>query len=374
MRVFINYMPHLAKLYKNNTDIKYTKNFLNLQKTKELGVLDFTINNDYLSNFLTIIPNILRSILSKLSIESEFIEKACVTVYLFPWQLKRVDVIFSHGIYPVQFVLKKKPVVVNSGFMTDQYVNFSDRQHEVTFFKKVIDKRCDIIVLSSKDAVQRLKTYFPEIHSKLRVSLTYILPFTKPISPELIVQKFQIPLKKILFVGRDGKRKGVFPLLNGIRLLSKQIKSNIFFIFISEEDIEKELLTLDVKYEYYQSLPYDVVQKKFETSHIFCLPTQKEALGLVFVEAMANGCAIIADGEYPRREMLNNGECGVLIDNIQSPSEIAAALTKLIENTDLSFSLAQRAYEKYVDSYSFEMINYQYIQFFREATGITSDK
>ena len=56
-------------------------------------------------------------------------------------------------------------------------------------------------------------------------------------------------------------------------------------------------------------------------AHLYCMVPHHESYGLVFVEAMAAGCAVLADDDLPRQEMLDGGRCGALV-----PSDDAAAL------------------------------------------------
>lgn len=88
-----------------------------------------------------------------------------------------------------------------------------------------------------------------------------------------------------------------------------------------------------------------------QQAHIFCMvPIKSESFGLVYVEAMASGCAIISDDDLPRQEILDHGRCGVLVPNRRT-DVIANAIRELLTDRERMRKMAaaglQRARERY---------------------------
>jgi glycosyltransferase involved in cell wall biosynthesis len=98
----------------------------------------------------------------------------------------------------------------------------------------------------------------------------------------------------------------------------------------------------------------DQLAKEYSTASIFVLPSIEkcgtEGFGMVLLEAMAFYIPIIAAKTGGIPEVLDNGECGILV---QAKSSIALrdAITKLHANPSLRHALAARAHERLVMHY-----------------------
>ncbi len=74
-------------------------------------------------------------------------------------------------------------------------------------------------------------------------------------------------------------------------------------------------------------LPYESITDHFLLSDIFVMPSRKEGFGIVFIEAAACGCKVIAGNQDGSPDALLNGELGTLVDPTNA-NEIEAAIVQ----------------------------------------------
>jgi glycosyltransferase involved in cell wall biosynthesis len=75
---------------------------------------------------------------------------------------------------------------------------------------------------------------------------------------------------------------------------------------------------------------------------VLCLPSHWEGLGLVLVEAMLQGVAVVGSNRGAVPDILGNGEYGLLFDP-DRPDEISAALRRVREDPERARARARRA-------------------------------
>ena len=98
-------------------------------------------------------------------------------------------------------------------------------------------------------------------------------------------------------------------------------------------------------------------------SHIFCLPTRRDSFGLVFVEAMSQGCATIGDDDFPRHEIF--GTTGGLLVPSKSPKLLSDSLSKLIHNRDIQLMYAKEGRDRTRAIYSPNIVANRYSDLFK---------
>lgn len=80
----------------------------------------------------------------------------------------------------------------------------------------------------------------------------------------------------------------------------------------------------------------------YNLADVFVLPSKFEGFGIVFVEALACGIPVIATDAYGSREVLRNGELGVLI-NPDDVNAIAQSLISVLKDRN-SYNLEKRQF------------------------------
>ena len=118
---------------------------------------------------------------------------------------------------------------------------------------------------------------------------------------------------------------------------------------IQEHQLESNILMLGF-------LPEEELIEHFQLADVFVMPSKKEGFGLVFIEATACGCSVIAGNQDGSTDALLNGELGTLVD-AESEAELLEAIvsnlktSKNITNARLlqQMCLSRFGYQSYLE-------------------------
>jgi glycosyltransferase involved in cell wall biosynthesis len=99
----------------------------------------------------------------------------------------------------------------------------------------------------------------------------------------------------------------------------------------------------------------DDVAEIFASSHIVCLPSYREGLPKVLIEAAACGCAIVASDVPGCREIVMNGHNGLLVP-VRDPIALADAVWTLAQDEALRKEMAQKGRALAVSEFSVEKV------------------
>lgn len=109
----------------------------------------------------------------------------------------------------------------------------------------------------------------------------------------------------------------------------------------------------------------DDMSSIFGQSHVVCLPSYREGLPKVLIEAAACGRAIVTTDVPGCREIVRDGENGFLVPARDSKA-LANALKKLIENPTLRACMGRRGREIVVEEFSDKKVIEQTLSVYRE--------
>jgi len=108
------------------------------------------------------------------------------------------------------------------------------------------------------------------------------------------------------------------------------------------------------------------VQPFLEKCNFFVIPSiREEGLGIVILEAMAAGRAVIASNGGGTREIIDDGIDGILVPPADS-DRLAEAICRLARNTEERRKLAARGKEKVKEKFSEEAMIASVIDFYHE--------
>lgn len=104
----------------------------------------------------------------------------------------------------------------------------------------------------------------------------------------------------------------------------------------------------------------------FAESSIVCLPSYREGLPKVLLEAAASGRPLVGTDVPGVREIVRHNQNGLLVPPRDSPA-LAGALRQLIENRELRLSMGRRGREIVVDEFSIERVIAASMRLYEEA-------
>ena len=357
-KILINYLVH-GKL--KGTDTNYTKNFAAVAN-EELGIEVCFNENKWTPQLVEFFHKLniqLRHFPWLQKKLQPLLKSLSTRTIIFPGQLRDVDAVLTHWYYPLFTPIKKVPVIYSSGFHGNHYAGFSDDQaRKKSNNFKIVQKKINKSAVSffpAKSWISHFQRINKQTNSEKIDYLPHLLPEAKK-EVRFLKEKFQEPIIRILFVGRDGKRKGLLDIIATLKnILHKypEFKKEIYLTVVSSTYVN--LSEAGIPGQYISEVTKPEVLRLMKQSHIFCMPTHHESYGHVFVEAMGSSCAIIADNCDPRTEILDGGKIGQLVQP-GNHQELEAAILKYLQNRTILQNHAAQSHEKFNREYAYEVV------------------
>lgn len=179
-------------------------------------------------------------------------------------------------------------------------------------------------------------------------------------NPDKFYSGFPIKIKdgifKIICVGNLIPIKGIEYLIDALKEVKEKgykFQCDIFGRGILQENLEnkcKEYHLDEVIFQGYQKP--EIIAEAMRNSDLFVLPSYYEALGCVYLEAMASGIPIIACESQGISELIVNDETGILVKEKNS-KEIVSKIIRLIEEPEQYTKIREKALET-VTEYTWE--------------------
>ena len=170
---------------------------------------------------------------------------------------------------------------------------------------------------------------------------------------------------RILFVGRLEKMKGVDTLLRAFAAVKGEgVHLRIVGDGSQRQALERltEELGIGDRVTFVGFVPVNHVYEEFAKAQIFCGLSRSEALGNVFLEAQAEGCAVIGTNVGGIPDIVQDGMTGILVP----PDDVGAAaraMQKLIDDTQLRLQLAEGGRE-HAKKYDWGIMSEQYLKLY----------
>jgi glycosyltransferase involved in cell wall biosynthesis len=192
-------------------------------------------------------------------------------------------------------------------------------------------------------------------------------------------QRLNVPNKQILvtYSGRLVSYKGL-PLL--IRVVDRIHQENaaVGFVFVGTGGIDIHNCEKELKEYVRSSRLEDVVHftgavsnvhEYLQASDVFVSPTEKDAFPLSIVEAMACGLTVISTRVGGIREIITDGQNGVLID-ARDAQQLYDAIRIAIADPARAACIGRAAAEMVQQKYSAEVVGAKYLQLFRQVANL----
>jgi glycosyltransferase involved in cell wall biosynthesis len=223
-------------------------------------------------------------------------------------------------------------------------------------------RKLDFVIANTDYVKGRLNDFYNVGKDKTR-TIYYGAPLKK-----IVNHKGFIPPYFVGFIGGNFQRKGLIPLVKGIKMLRNKgidISIKVAGWDKNQHLIEREIGVLKctdiVKFCGYVK-PEDIPDFLINT-HIFAMPSLTEAFGLVYIEAMACGVPALGAIYGGTEELIKTGENGYLC-NSYNPEDIAEKIEMLLD-PELRKGIIKKGYET-VEQFNIETSVRQTIEIYNQ--------
>lgn len=182
----------------------------------------------------------------------------------------------------------------------------------------------------------------------------------------------------VAFVGRITRQKGVAHLVKAASLFDDGVQLVLCAGAPDTPEIAKETEQLvhdlqekrDGIFWVQDMLPKDKIQEILTAADSFVCPSIYEPLGIVNLEAMACGTAVVASDVGGIPEVVVDGETGTLVHYDESDPEgfergIAAAVNNMVADRDRAAKVGQAGKKRAEDVFSWENIAQQTVEVYK---------
>ena len=228
------------------------------------------------------------------------------------------------------------------------YTNFHGRvanyfMSYLANLEKKTAKEADLIVTISAYSFEKIQTHYGIAPEKIRIVSNGVdTEKYRPLENQAELKR-QFSLKEtvpvILFVGNLIPRKGLTYLIDAARQIVKTYPDTQFII-VGEGPLKAQLIErlIEVKllhnFTFISGLTDMELSAMYGCSDVFVLPSIQEGQGIVLFEALASGKPAVAFDIGGVKEVIINGETGLLAKNRNS-DDLAEALLRLLSNVKL---------------------------------------
>lgn len=245
-----------------------------------------------------------------------------------------------------------------------------------SWIEKTAIEMADAIIAVSKETKEDVLKHFNVSEDKIKVIYNGIDLKEYVVTTETsTLKRYGIDPNKpyVLFVGRITRQKGIIHLVNAIKYIDPETQIVLCAGAPDTPEIAKEMedAVNDVKKSRSNVIWIDEMLDKKEIiqlySHadVFCCPSIYEPFGIINVEAMACNTAVVASAVGGIKEVVVDGDTGILIDleqQSEAPFEpinpdqfsrdLADGVNSVINNTELRNKMAingRKRVEDYFD-------------------------
>jgi len=291
-------------------------------------------------------------------------------LFQYPWQwmymreLRRhlscndYDIVHVHG-YNSFLAYHVTRMKKECGFS----IVFTPHFHPTGKRPRLLRKAFDIVygkrALWNSDVITVLSKIEKEQIIAAGVEPSRVRTVANPLDPDILRdvpwdiarKKFALKEKVVLFVGRLDENKGLPVLLEAFEKMGR--KDTSLCIVGKDLCMEKGLRAIiaekglkDVQIT--GQVEKDTLLSLYSCASVLVLPSSYEAFGMVLLEAMAKGVPVVGTEVGGIPEVLNGGECGLLVP-YGDAGALAEALGKAIDDDKLRARLIRAGKERALD-------------------------
>ena len=267
---------------------------------------------------------------------------------------KKIDIIHLHWTKDIPIVVlaklfsKQKPKLVQTRHMT--MTRFKD-----DFYHKFLYKQINLILAVTKQVENQIKQFIPkDIIPK--VQTLYLGARSFDLIDKNIIQEFKKELNPkgsfmVGLIGRINEFKGQHLLLEAMKILvDKGLDIQAFIVghTMSEEYLEtlKNKVVSSNLLENFHFVGFTNEPEKFmQTCDVVAMTSKNETFGLVTIEAMKNGTAVVGANSGGVLEIIDDEQTGLLFQSGDA-IDLSQKIEKLYNDRKLKEKLADNGKEK----------------------------
>jgi glycogen synthase len=249
-----------------------------------------------------------------------------------------------------------------------------------SWVEKTAIEMADAILAVSKETKDDVLKYFNVDEKKVKVIYNGINLTEYVVTNETsTLQQYGINQSKpfVLFVGRITRQKGIIHLVNAIKYIDPETQVVLCAGAPDTPEIAKEMQDSVVAVKNVRNnviwidkmLDKKEVIQLYSHADVFCCPSIYEPFGIINIEAMACETAVVASAVGGIKEVVVNGETGILVPLKQqdvAPFEpinpdkfsrdLANSINTLIKDKALRLSMAKKGRKRVEDYFDWTAI------------------
>ena len=162
----------------------------------------------------------------------------------------------------------------------------------------------------------------------------------------------------VLYIGRKERYKGYIQLLDAAETVWARYPDTRF-VFIGIQGFYSTFFDDFARYHDERIVDIEgatdaVKDAALDACTVFAMPSKHETFGLGYLEAWLHGKPVIGCDIPPLREIIGQGEAGLLVP--QRPADLASAVIKLLDEPDLAARMGQVGRERVLTRWDWERV------------------
>jgi starch synthase len=249
-----------------------------------------------------------------------------------------------------------------------------------SWIEKTAIEMADAVIAVSKETKEDVLKYFNVENEKVKVIYNGINLNEYVVTDKTsTLDKYGIDKNKpiVLFVGRITRQKGIIHLVNAIKYIDPETQIVLCAGAPDTPEIAKEMEdSVDEVKKTRENIIWidEMLDKKsviqlYSHADVFCCPSIYEPFGIINIEAMACNTAVVASAVGGIKEVVVDGETGILVpveQQKEAPFEpvnpdkfakdLANGVNKLINNKELRDSMGKKGRKRVEDHFDWVAI------------------
>jgi glycosyltransferase involved in cell wall biosynthesis len=164
----------------------------------------------------------------------------------------------------------------------------------------------------------------------------------------------------IVWVGRFVPEKGLEYLIRAAKIITDNRK-DVKFLLVGDGPLKTKIIKLASDLDINKFIHFTGVLRREEVAKIlgkatiFALPSLREGMPFAVLEAMSCGIPVVGSDVIGVRDLIINGENGLLVP-AKDPEALAKGILSLLSDTNLRINMGERARRLIIAKYSWDHV------------------